>query len=98
MNAFSPFVLRYTTSRKVAGWRPNEVDFFNETNTPRGTMALGFDSASDRNKYWESSRGVKGGQHVRLTTLLPSVSRLSREYVGASISHNLMCLQGLTQG
>jgi hypothetical protein len=32
--------------------------------------------------------GVMGGRHVRLTTLPLSVSRLFRENVGASTSHN----------
>jgi hypothetical protein len=40
--------------------------------------------------YWEL-RGT-------LTTLPPSVSRLSRENVGASTSHNTMDLHGLLQG
>jgi hypothetical protein len=42
--------------------------------------------------------GVKGGQCVRLTTSPPSVSRLSRENVGASMSHNPIGLHGLIQG
>jgi hypothetical protein len=58
----------------------------------------GVDSAPNRNEYHESSWGVKGGWRVRLTTLPPSVSRLSRENVGASTSHNPMGLHGLLQG
>jgi hypothetical protein len=38
----------------------------------------GVDSASNRNEYQEPSWGVKDGWRVRLTTLPPSVSQLSR--------------------
>jgi hypothetical protein len=50
-----------------------------------------------------STRNLPGGQRVtirrvRLTTLPPSLSRLSRENVGVSTSHNPMGLRGLLQG
>jgi hypothetical protein len=51
-----------------------------------------------RNKYQKSSWGVKGSRRVGLTTLPPSVSRLSRQNVGASTSHNPMGPHGLLQG
>jgi hypothetical protein len=48
---------------------------------------LGVDSASNRNEYLETSwGGVKGSRHIWLTTLLPSVSRLSRKCGSLDVS------------
>jgi hypothetical protein len=46
----------------------------------------------------EMSTRTLGGQHVRLTTLLPPVSQLPREKVGATMSHNPMGLHSLLTG
>jgi hypothetical protein len=58
----------------------------------------GVDSAFNRNEYRESSWGIKGGWRIGQTTLPPSVSRLSRQNVLASTSHNPMGLYSLLQG
>jgi hypothetical protein len=42
--------------------------------------------------------GVKAGRRIRLTNSPLSVSRLSRENVGASTSHNPMGLHDLLHG
>jgi hypothetical protein len=58
----------------------------------------GVDSASNRNEYQESSWGVRAADALRLTISPPFISRMSRENVGASTSHNLMDFHGLLQG
>jgi hypothetical protein len=89
----------YATGWKVAGSSPSEViGFFHLTSSFQPHYGHGVDSASNRNEYQESSWGLEGGRCIRLTTSPPSVSWLSRQNVGASISHNPMGLHGLLQG
>jgi hypothetical protein len=91
------WLIHYATSRKVTGSSPDEVVFLNLPNHSTCTMAPRSTQPLNRNEYQESSWEVKGGQRVRLTTLLPSVSQISRENVGASTSHNPTGLHGLLQ-
>jgi hypothetical protein len=65
---------------------PDEVDFFNLPNLSSCTMALGSTQPLTE-MVPEIFRGVKSGRRVGLTTLPPSVSRMS-ENVGASNSRN----------
>jgi hypothetical protein len=97
-HAVALWLRHYATSRKVVGWSPDKVDVFNLSNPSSHTNGPGVDSASNRNQHQESSWGVTGSWRIRLTTLLPSVSRLSRQNVGASTSHNPMGLHSLLQG
>jgi hypothetical protein len=88
--------MHYATSRKVAGSSPEKVDFFLIDLIFQLHYGPGVDSAFNRNDCQESSWGGKWWQS--LTTSLPSVSRLSEENVGASMSHKPMGLHGLLQG
>jgi hypothetical protein len=88
----------YATSRKVAGSSPDEVDFFNLPNPSSSTMALGSTwPLTEMSTMIFLVGGGKGGRRVGLTTLPPSVSRLSRQNMGASTSHNPMGLHGPLQ-
>jgi hypothetical protein len=77
----------YATSQKVTCSSPYEVDFFNLPNPSSRTMALGLTQLLAE----MSTRNLPGG----LKTLPPSLSRLSKENVGASTSHNPLGLHGL---
>jgi hypothetical protein len=89
----------YDTRWKVAGSSPDEaIGYFNLPNPSSRTMALGSTKPLNTNEYQESSWGVKGRRCIRLTTLPSSVSRLSRENVGASTSHNPMGFHSLLEG
>jgi hypothetical protein len=71
---------------------PDEVDIFNLPNPSSRTMALG--STQPLTKMSTRNLPVKGGRRVGLTTLPPSVSRMS-ENVGGSTSRNPKGLHGL---
>jgi hypothetical protein len=58
--------------RKVANSNPiSVIEIFHLHNPSSRSMALGVDSASNRNEYQEYFPGSKGGRCVRLTTLPP---------------------------
>jgi hypothetical protein len=79
-----------------AGSSPDEVDFFSVLPNPSSCpMALWSTQPLTEMSTRNFLGGVKGGRRIGLATLLPSVSRLYRQNVGASTSHIPMGLRGL---
>jgi hypothetical protein len=80
-HAVASSLRHYATRWKVEGYIPDEViGFFNWSNPSTRTMALRSTEPLTQMSIRNLPRRIKGGQRVRLTTWLPSVSRLSRKY------------------
>jgi hypothetical protein len=78
-----------STSRKVMGSRPDEVnEFFSSYLILSATLGSGVYSAPNRNEYQKQKKCFRGVErlYVRLTTSPPSVSWLSRRFEILSIS------------
>jgi hypothetical protein len=72
------------------------LDFSSSPNPSSCTMALGLTQPLTEISTRNLSGGVKGGQYLRLTTSLPSVSHLDN--VRPLTSHNPVGLHSLLQG
>jgi hypothetical protein len=77
-------LMHYTTSRKVAGSRPDEIIelFFSIYLILLAALGTGIYSTSNRNEYQKQKKcfwGVECGGCVGLTTSPPFVCRLSRQ-------------------
>jgi hypothetical protein len=84
----------YATSWKVPVRVPDEVDFFNLPISSSSTMALCSTQPLTELSTRNFPGGKKSGRRVGLTTLPPSMSRMS-ENVGASTARNPKGLHGL---
>jgi hypothetical protein len=93
------WLMHYATRQEVEVSIPDGViRFFNWPNPSSRTMTLVSIQPLTEMSTRNIPGGVKDGGRVRLTTLPLSMSRLCRENVEASTSHNPMGLQGMIQG
>jgi hypothetical protein len=82
--AVAEWLRNYATSQKVTGSIPDEVnEFFSIHIVLLATLGAGVYSASNRNEYQKQKNnvfwGVEFSRCIRLATLPPSVSRLSKQ-------------------